>query len=80
MAVRESSPMKTWVIDADTKMVLSEDLDAEKRTDWLDDKVMVKSRPIGEVFAIYVRDATEEDIRKRMGGEYRRCLKEKKTN
>lgn len=61
-ANEEPKPV-TWVIDADTKVVLSEDLDAEKRTDWLDDKVTVKAVPVGEVFVIYVRDRTEQDIK-----------------
>lgn len=59
----EPKPVKTWVIDADTKVVLSEDLDAEKRTDWLEDKIQVKAMPVGEVFVIYVRDRTEQDIK-----------------
>lgn len=59
----ESRPMKTWVIDAETKVVLSEDLEAEKRKDWYEDKVMVKAMPVGEVFVIYVRDRTEQDIK-----------------
>ena len=56
-------PMKTWVVDAETKVVLSDDLDAEKRTDWLEDKIQVKAMPAGEVFVIYVRDRTEQDIK-----------------
>ena len=56
-------PMKTWVIDAETKVVLSDDLEAEKRTDWYEDKVIVKAMPVGEVFVIYVRDRTEQDIK-----------------
>ena len=56
-------PMKTWVIDAETKVVLSDDLDVEKRTDWLEDKIQVKAMPVGEVFVIYVRDRTEQDIK-----------------
>ena len=59
----EPKPVKTWVIDADTKVVLSDDLEAEKRTDWYEDKVMVKAMPVGEVFVIYVRDRTEQDIK-----------------
>ncbi len=62
-ANEEPKPVKTWVIDADTKVVLSEDLDAEKRTDWLEDKIQVKAMPVGEVFVIYVRDRTEQDIK-----------------
>ena len=56
-------PMKTWAVDAETKVVLSDDLDAEKRTDWLEDKIQVKAMPVGEVFVIYVRDRTEQDIK-----------------
>lgn len=55
--------VKTWVVDAETKVVLSDDLDAEKRTDWLEDKIQVKAMPVGEVFVIYVRDRTEQDIK-----------------
>ena len=62
-ANEEPKPVKTWVVDADTKVVLSEDLEAEKRTDWYEDKVMVKAVPVGEVFVIYVRDRTEQDIK-----------------
>ena len=62
-ANEEPKPVKTWVIDADAKVVLSEDLDAEKRTDWLEDKIQVKAMPVGEVFVIYVRDRTEQDIK-----------------
>ena len=62
-ANEESKPVKTWVVDVDTKVVLSEDLEAEKRTDWYEDKVMVKAMPVGEVFVIYVRDRTEQDIK-----------------
>ena len=59
----ETKSVKTWVVDVDTKVVLSEDLEAEKRTDWYEDKVMVKAMPVGEVFVIYVRDRTEQDIK-----------------
>ncbi len=62
-ANEEPKPVKTWVIDADTKVVLSEDLEAEQRKDWYEDKVMVKAMPVGEVFVIYVRDRTEQDIK-----------------
>ena len=62
-ANEESKSVKTWVVDVDTKVVLSEDLEAEKRTDWYEDKVMVKAMPVGEVFVIYVRDRTEQDIK-----------------
>jgi hypothetical protein len=59
----ETKSVKTWVVDAETKVVLSDDLDAEKRTDWLEDKIQVKAMPVGEVFVIYVRDRTEQDIK-----------------
>jgi hypothetical protein len=59
----EMKSVKTWVVDAETKVVLSDDLDAEKRTDWLEDKIQVKAMPVGEVFVIYVRDRTEQDIK-----------------
>ena len=62
-ASAEMNSMKTWVVDAETKVVLSDDLDAEKRTDWLEDKIQVKAMPVGEVFVIYVRDRTEQDIK-----------------
>ena len=62
-ANEEPKPVKTWVVDVDTKVVLSEDLEAEKRTDWYEDKVMVKAMPVGEVFVIYVRDRTAQDIK-----------------
>ena len=62
-ANEEPKPVKTWVVDVDTKVVLSEDLEAEKRTDWYEDKVMVKAMPVGEVFVIYVRDRTEQGIK-----------------
>lgn len=62
-ASAEMKSVKTWVIDAETKVVLSDDLDAEKRTDWLEDKIQVKAMPVGEVFVIYVRDRTEQDIK-----------------
>jgi hypothetical protein len=62
-ASAEPKSVKTWVIDAETKVVLSDDLDAEKRTDWLEDKIQVKAMPVGEVFVIYVRDRTEQDIK-----------------
>ena len=62
-ASAEMKSVKTWVVDAETKVVLSDDLDAEKRTDWLEDKIQVKAMPVGEVFVIYVRDRTEQDIK-----------------
>ena len=62
-ASAEMNSMKTWVVDAETKVVLSDDLDAEKRTDWLEDKIQVKAMPVGEVFVIYVRDRTAQDIK-----------------
>lgn len=62
-ANEEPKSVKTWVVDAETKVVLSDDLDAEKRTDWLEDKIQVKAMPVGEVFVIYVRDRTEQDIK-----------------
>ena len=62
-ASAEMKSVKTWVVDAETKVVLSDDLDAEKRTDWLEDKIEVKAMPVGEVFVIYVRDRTEQDIK-----------------
>ena len=62
-ASAEMKSVKTWVVDAETKVVLSDDLDAEKRTDWLEDKIQVKAIPVGEVFVIYVRDRTEQDIK-----------------
>ena len=55
--------MKTMVIDADTKYVLSEDLEKEERTDWLEDKTIVKAMPQGEVYVLYVRDRTAQDIK-----------------
>ena len=62
-ASAEMKSVKTWVVDAETRVVLSDDLDAEKRTDWLEDKIQVKAMPVGEVFVIYVRDRTEQDIK-----------------
>lgn len=62
-ASAEMKSVKTWVVDAETKVVLSDDLDAEKRTDWLEDKIQVKAMPVGEVFVIYVRDRTAQDIK-----------------
>ena len=55
--------IRVRVVDKDTLFVYSEDLDAEKRTDWYEDKVMVKAVPVGEVFVIYVRDRTAQDIK-----------------
>ena len=51
------------VVDKDTLFVYSEDLDAEKRTDWLEDKTIVKVEPYGDAATIYVRDRTEQDIK-----------------
>ena len=51
------------VVDKDTLFVYSEDLDAEKRTDWLEDKIIVKVEPYGDAATIYVRDRTEQDIK-----------------
>ena len=51
------------VVDKDTLFVYSEDLDAEKRTDWLEDKTIVKVEPYGDAATIYVRDRTEKDIK-----------------
>ena len=51
------------VVDKDTLFVCSEDLDAEKRTDWLEDKTIVKVEPYGDAATIYVRDRTEQDIK-----------------
>lgn len=51
------------VVDKDTLFVYSEDLDAEKRTDWLEDKTIVKVEPYGDVATIYVRDRTAQDIK-----------------
>ena len=38
-------------------------MDAEKRTDWLEDKIIVKVEPYGDAATIYVRDRTEQDIK-----------------
>lgn len=51
------------MVDKDTLFVYSEDLDSEKRTDWLEDKTIVKVEPYGDVATIYVRDRTEQDIK-----------------
>ena len=51
------------MVDKDTLFVYSEDLDAEKRTDWLEDKTIVKAEPNGDAVTIYVRDRTEQDIK-----------------
>ena len=51
------------VVDKDTLFVYSEDLDAEKRIDWLEDKTIVKVEPYGDAATIYVRDRTEQDIK-----------------
>ena len=55
--------MKTMVIDKDTKYVLSEDLENEVRTDWLEDKTVVSVIPREDVKIVYVRDRTEQDIK-----------------
>ena len=51
------------VVDKDTLFVYSEDLDAEKRIDWLEDKTIVKVEPYGDTATIYVRDRTAQDIK-----------------
>lgn len=51
------------VVDKDTLFIYTEDLDAEKRTDWLEDKTIVKVEPYGDATTIYVRDRTEQDIK-----------------
>ena len=51
------------VVDKDTLFVYSEDLDAEKRIDWLEDKTIVKVEPYGDAATIYVRDRTAQDIK-----------------
>lgn len=55
--------IRTRVVDKDTLFVYSEDLDSEKRTDWLEDKTIVKAEPHGDAVTIYVRDRTEQDIK-----------------
>ena len=55
--------MKTMVIDKDTKYVLSEDLENEVRTDWLEDKTVVSVIPSEDVKIVYVRDRTAQDIK-----------------
>ena len=55
--------IRVRVVDKDTLFVYSEDLDAEKRTDWLEDKIIVKVEPYGDAATIYVRDRTEQDIK-----------------
>ena len=55
--------MKTMVIDKDTKCVLSEDLENEVRTDWLEDKTVVSVIPREDVKIVYVRDRTAQDIK-----------------
>ena len=55
--------IRVRVVDKDTLFVYSEDLDAEKRTDWLEDKTIVKVEPYGDATTIYVRDRTEKDIK-----------------
>lgn len=55
--------IRVRVVDKDTLFVYSEDLDAEKRIDWLEDKTIVKVEPYGDVATIYVRDRTEQDIK-----------------
>ena len=55
--------MKTMVIDKDTKYVLSEDLENEVRTDWLEDKTVVSVIPREDVKIVYVRDRTAQDIK-----------------
>ena len=51
------------VVDKDTLFVYSEDLDAENRIDWLEDKTIVKVEPYGDTATIYVRDRTAQDIK-----------------
>ena len=55
--------IRVRVVDKDTLFVYSEDLDAEKRIDWLEDKTIVKVEPYGDAATIYVRDRTEQDIK-----------------
>ena len=55
--------IRVRVVDKDTLFVYSEDLDAEKRIDWLEDKTIVKVEPYGDTATIYVRDRTAQDIK-----------------